>query len=138
MDGWLPAAGTAHLRSGAEMAARFARFPGAVQRAAELGVACSFDLHLVAPQLPDWDTPPGHDEMSWLRELTLARAATRYGPPEAEGGPGAYKQLAHELEMIAQLDFPGYFLIVSEIVDFCREGAILSQGRGSAGHTAAC
>src|SRR6185312_7893671 len=70
LDGWLPAAGTAHLRSGAEMAARFARFPGAVQRAAELGLACSFDLHLVAPQLPDWDTPDGHDEMSWLRELT--------------------------------------------------------------------
>ena len=60
MDGWLPAAGTAHLRSGAEMAARFARFPGAVQRAAELGLACSFDLHLVAPQLPDWDIPAGH------------------------------------------------------------------------------
>ena len=37
MDGWLPAAGTAHLRSGAEMAARFARYPGAVERAAELG-----------------------------------------------------------------------------------------------------
>jgi len=113
MDGWLPAAGTAHLRSGAEMAARFARFPGAVQRAAELGAACSFDLHLVAPQLPDWDTPAGHDEMSCLRELTLARAVRRYGPPEAELVPGAYKQLAYELDMIAKLDFPGYFLIVS-------------------------
>jgi error-prone DNA polymerase len=138
MDGWLPAAGTAHLRSGAEMAARFARFPGAVQRAAELGLACSFDLHLVAPQLPDWDTPAGHDEMSWLRELTLARAVRRYGPPDAERVPGAYKQLAHELDMIAQLDFPGYFLIVSEIVDFCTESGILCQGRGSAANSAVC
>jgi error-prone DNA polymerase len=138
MDGWLPAAGTAHLRSGVEMAARFARFPGAVQRAAELGLACSFDLHLVAPQLPDWDTPDGHDEMSWLRELTLARAVRRYGPPDAERVRGAYKQLAYELDMIAQLDFPGYFLIVSEIVDFCTESGILCQGRGSAANSAVC
>ena len=138
MDGWLPAAGTAHLRSGAEMAARFARFPGAVQRAADLGVACSFDLHLVAPQLPDWDTPAGHDEMSWLRELTLARAVRRYGPRDAERVPGAYKQLAYELDMIEQLDFPGYFLIVSEIVDFCTESGILCQGRGSAANSAVC
>jgi error-prone DNA polymerase len=138
MDGWLPAAGTAHLRSGAEMAARFARFPGAVQRAAELGLACAFDLDLVAPQLPDWDTPDGHSEMSWLRQLTLSRARERYGPPEAERVPGAYRQLAHELDMIERLDFPGYFLIVSEIVDFCVQSDILCQGRGSAANSAVC
>ncbi|HST64051.1 MAG TPA: error-prone DNA polymerase [Mycobacteriales bacterium] len=138
MDGWLPAAGTAHLRSGAEMAERFRRFPGAVERAAELGLACAFDLQLVAPQLPDWDTPDGYDEMRWLRELTLSRAVQRYGTPGAERVPGAYKQLAHELDMIAQLDFPGYFLIVSEIVDFCRESDILCQGRGSAANSAVC
>jgi error-prone DNA polymerase len=138
MDGWLPAAGTAHLRSGAEMAARFGRFPGAVQRAAEIGLACAFDLQLVAPQLPDWDVPDGHGEMSWLRELTLHRAADRYGPPGAERVPGAYRQLEHELALIEQLDFPGYFLIVSEIVDFCRESGILCQGRGSAANSAVC
>src|SRR4029078_456045 len=110
----------------------------------------SFDLHLVAPQLPDWDTPDGHDEMSWLRELTLARAVRRsappdahralgaYGPRHAERVRGAYKQLAYELDMIAQLDFPGYFLIVSEIVDFCTESGILCQGRGSAANSAVC
>jgi error-prone DNA polymerase len=138
MDGWLPAAGTAHLRSGREMAARFDRFPGAVQRAAELGLDCAFDLQLVAPQLPDWDTPDGHGEMSWLRELTLSRAVDRYGPPGAERVPGAYVQLKHELDMIEQLDFPGYFLIVSEIVDFCRQSDILCQGRGSAANSAVC
>ena len=139
MDGWLPAAGTAHLRSGAEMAARFdRRFPGAVRRASELGLACAFDLQLVAPQLPDWDVPDGHGEMSWLRELTLGRAAKRYGTPDAELVPGAYAQLAHELDMIERLDFPGYFLIVSEIVDFCRQSDILCQGRGSAANSAVC
>src|SRR5207244_13529763 len=70
IDGWLPAAAAAHLRSGAEQAARFARYPGVVERAAELGQACAFDLALVAPNLPPFACPPGHSEMSWLREVT--------------------------------------------------------------------
>ena len=138
MDGWLPAAGTAHLRSGAEMAERFRRYPGAVARAAELGLACAFDLQLVAPRLPDWDCPPGLSEMGWLREMTMDRARDRYGPPEAETVPGAYRQLEHELRLIEQLDFPGYFLIVAEITDFCRSAGILAQGRGSAANSAVC
>ncbi|HET9519040.1 MAG TPA: PHP domain-containing protein, partial [Actinoplanes sp.] len=68
MDGWLPAAGTAHLRSGAEMARRFAAYPGAVARAAEFGAELAFDLQLVAPKLPDYPVPAGHSEMTWLRE----------------------------------------------------------------------
>src|SRR5205085_9620734 len=70
IDGWLPPAATAHLRSGAEQARRFARYPGAVERAAELGAACAFDLALVAPNLPDYPVPRGHTEMTWLRHLT--------------------------------------------------------------------
>jgi len=138
MDGWLPAAAGAHLRSGAEMAARFARYPGSVARAAELGVACSFDLTLVAPRLPDCRVPEGHTEMSYLRRLTLEGARERYGPPEAERVPGAYAQLARELDVIEQLGFPGYFLIVRDIVDFCRRSDILCQGRGSAANSAVC
>ena len=138
MDGWLPAAGTAHLRSPAEMVDRFRRYPHAVTRAAELGVECAFDLRLVAPRLPDWDVPAGHTEMSWLRQLTLDGARSRYGPPEAERVPGAYAQLTHELEVIEKLGFPGYFLIVHDIVGFCRDNSILCQGRGSAANSAVC
>ena len=62
-DGWLPPAGTAHLRSGAEMAARFdTRHPGAVARAAEFGAECAFAIDLVAPDLPPFETPPGRSE----------------------------------------------------------------------------
>jgi error-prone DNA polymerase len=138
MDGWLPAAGAAHLRSGAEMVARFARWPDAVALAAELGRQCAFDLRVVAPKLPDWHVPAGHTEMSWLRKLTMDGARQRYGPPEAERVPGAYQQLAHELDMIERLGFPGYFLIVEEIVAFCRREDILCQGRGSAANSAVC
>lgn len=138
MDGWLPAAGTAHLRSGAEMAQRFARFPAAVEQAARIGDECAFDLHLVAPRLPDFPVPPGHTEASWLRLLTMQGAARRYGPAGQERIAGAYDQLAHELGLIEQLGFPGYFLIVHDIVEFCRRHRILCQGRGSAANSAVC
>jgi error-prone DNA polymerase len=136
IDGWLPAAATAHLRGGGEMAARFAAYPGAVARAAEFGAELAFDLRLVAPKLPAYPVPPGHTEMSWLRHLTYAGARERYGPPEAH--PQAYAQLDHELRMIEELGFPGYFLVVYDIVAFCRERDIYCQGRGSAANSAVC
>ncbi|MEH1102051.1 error-prone DNA polymerase [Micromonospora sp. CPCC 205561] len=136
IDGWLPAAGTAHLRGGAEMAARFAAYPGAVARAAEFGAELAFDLQLVAPRLPVYPVPPGHTEMSWLRHLTEQGARERYGPRQAH--PRAYAQLDHELNMIEELGFPGYFLVVYDIVTFCREQDIYCQGRGSAANSAVC
>ncbi|RSM69184.1 error-prone DNA polymerase [Actinoplanes sp. ATCC 53533] len=136
MDGWLPAAGTAHLRSGAEMRRRFAAYPGAVENAAMFGDDLAFDLNLVAPKLPDFDIPAGHTEMSWLRELTMRGARERYGPPQAH--PKAYAQIEHELKMIEELNFPGYFLVVYDIVKFCRDQDIYCQGRGSAANSAVC
>ncbi|HVM06809.1 MAG TPA: error-prone DNA polymerase [Acidimicrobiales bacterium] len=138
LDGWLPPSGAAHLRSGAEMAARLARYPGVVQRAAEIGRECAFDLRLVAPRLPDWPVPDGHTEMTWLRRLAEEGARRRYGPPESERVPGAWRQIRYELDMIEQLGFAGYFLIVWDIVEFCRRSGIYCQGRGSAANSAVC
>ncbi|MDT0164981.1 error-prone DNA polymerase [Actinotalea sp. AC32] len=137
VDGWLPAGGR-HLRSAAEMLRRHRRYPHAVATAAELADECAFDLALVAPQLPPYPVPPGHDEASWLRELVRRGALDRYGPPEAERVPGAWAQVAHELDVIETLGFPGYFLIVHDLVDFCRQRGILCQGRGSAANSAVC
>jgi error-prone DNA polymerase len=137
IDGWLPAAATAHLRSGAEMARRFAAYPGAVARAAAFGAELAFDLHLVAPRLPEHPIPePGYTEMEWLRRLTMAGAQRRYGT--RADSPAAYRQLDHELDMIGKLGFPGYFLVVHDIVAFCRERRIFCQGRGSAANSAVC
>jgi error-prone DNA polymerase len=138
LDGWLPAGAGAHLRSGFEQAARLARYPGTVELAAELGRDLAFDLELVAPRLPDFPVPPGHTEMSWLRELATRGATRRYGPRHAERTPGAWRQIDHELAMIEQLGFPGYFLIVWDIVEFCRRADIYCQGRGSAANSAVC
>ncbi len=138
LQGWLPAAGAAALRSGAEQHRRFARWPGAVARAAELGRACAFDLALVAPGLPDFPVPPGHDEQSWLAELTRRGALARYGPRDRPRVPGAWEQIDHELAVIGGLGYAGYFLIVWDIVEFCRRNDIYCQGRGSAANSAVC
>ncbi|QXJ20357.1 error-prone DNA polymerase [Actinomadura graeca] len=138
MAGWLPAGGTAHLRSGAEMEARLARFPGVRERTAALARECLFRFDVVAPRLPDWPVPGGHTEASWLRHLVAEGALRRYGPPDAERVSGAYAQIAKELDVIEELRFPGYFLIVHDIVEFCRREGILCQGRGSAANSAVC
>ncbi|HWC83979.1 MAG TPA: error-prone DNA polymerase [Pseudonocardiaceae bacterium] len=136
MDGWLPPAPMAYLRSGAEMADRFARYPGAVRRSAVLGLECAFDLRLVAPNLPPFPVPGGYTEATWLRRLTMSGAAEKYGARAAD--PQAYAQIEHELAVIEELGFPGYFLIVHDIVDFCLRSDILCQGRGSAANSAVC
>jgi error-prone DNA polymerase len=134
--GWLAPQGAAHLRSGAEMCRLFAQHPRAVTAAAELGEQCAFELRLIAPQLPPFEVPEGHTESSWLRELVMAGAAQRYGP--RAGAARAYSQIEHELAIIAQLNFPGYFLVVHDITQFCRNNNILCQGRGSAANSAVC
>ena len=137
IDGWLPPAGR-HLRSGAEQATRFARYPGVISEAAALGIECAFDLKLIAPDLPPFPCPDGLDEMGYLRRLVDQGGTGRYGPRSAERVPGAWAQLDRELELIEQLGFPGYFLVVYDIVEFCRKSDILCQGRGSAANSAVC
>ena len=137
IDGWLPPGPTAHLRSGAEMAERFARFPGVLGRTVELAGECAFDFAAVTPSLPDCDVPPEFgDESEYLRHLVMQGAAERYGP--RRGHPEAYRQLDYELGMIAKLEMAGYFLIVFEIAKFCHDNGILAQGRGSAANSAVC
>ena len=138
LDGWLPAAGTAHLRSGTEQAHRFARWPGVVAAADELGRRCAFDLGLVAPGLPPYPCPDGLDEMGLLRRLATDGAADRYGPRDAERVVGAWTQVDRELGIIGELGFPGYFLVVHDIVAFCHRSDIYCQGRGSAANSAIC
>ncbi|MBD0292406.1 MAG: error-prone DNA polymerase [Jiangellaceae bacterium] len=138
MTGWLPANGTAHIRSGREMAGRLARFPGVQEATVELARACRFDFRVVAPNLPDRTVGVGHSDASWLRYLVAKGAWKRYGPRGTPQTKGAYQQLDHEIAVIEQLGFPGYFLIVHEITEFCREQGILCQGRGSAANSAVC
>ena len=134
--GRLAQLGGSHLRSGDEMARLFFRYPETITAAADLGEQCAFGLALIAPQLPPFDVPEGHTEDSWLRELVMVGAARRYGPRSS--APEAYAQIERELDVIAALKFPGYFLVVHDITQFCRRNDILCQGRGSAANSAVC
>ena len=148
LDPWLPAAAGAHLRSGAEQARRFARYPGVVERAAEVGRAAAFDLSLVAPNLPPFPCPPGPSgepltEMQYLRQITEDGGHRRYGERPAPHEDlslraRAWRTIDHELDVIEHLGFPGYFLVVWDLVEFCRRSNIFCQGRGSAANSAVC
>jgi len=134
LDGWLPAAGTAFLRSGEEMRAIFGRHPGAIERTVELADRLAFPLRRAKPALPKQDVPPGHTPMSWLRHLVWSAVPERY--PELAEADRA--RIARELDVIESKDFPGYFLIVHDIVQEARRRGILCQGRGSAANSAVC
>ena len=134
MDGWLPASGSAHLRSGAEMAARFARYPGAIERTVEVADELSFELNRAKPELPKQQVPEGHTPMSWLRELTWQGVALRHMVLSDDDK----RRVESELRVIEDKDFPGYFLIVHDIVREARSRGILCQGRGSAANSAVC
>jgi len=134
MDGWLPAGPSAFLHSGEEMAAKFRNFPGSVARSVELADQLAFNLRKAKPRLPKQEVPAGHTPMSWLHHLVMEGAAERYGT-RAER-PDAYERLEKELAVIEARDFPGYFLIVHDIVAFARSQGILCQGRGSAANSA--
>ena len=130
--------GAPWLRSGAQIAALLPGRAELIAGAVDLARECAFTLDLVAPDLPGWRTPAGHTEMTWLSDLTQERARRRYASRPDGVRAKAEKQIAHELGVIGKLNFPGYFLIVTDLVDFCREADILCQGRGSAANSAVC
>jgi error-prone DNA polymerase len=131
----LPANAEQHLVTPQETAQRFRDLPRAVS--ATLGVAerCEFTLSDLGYRFPEYPLPPGESPIGHLRYLTYLGARERYGDPLSSR---VAAQLEHELTIIAKLDLAGYFLIVWDIVRFCRERGILVQGRGSAANSAVC
>jgi error-prone DNA polymerase len=125
-----------HLKSPTEMARLFARFPGAVERSAEIADRIGFDLSQLRYEYPDEPVPPGKTAIQHLRDLAWEGAKWRYpdGVPEKVS-----KLVAYELDLIEKLDFPNYFLTVHDIVRHARdELKILCQGRGSAANSCVC
>src|SRR5690606_23444096 len=123
-----------HLKPAAEMAALFRDHPQAVRNTRRIAEQCAFTLADLGYRFPDYPLPPGATPLGHLRELTYAGARQRYGRLSAR----VRRQLEHELAVIDQLDLAGYFLVVWDIVRFCREAGILAQGRGSAANSAVC
>ncbi|HEV7623938.1 MAG TPA: error-prone DNA polymerase [Amnibacterium sp.] len=133
MDGWLPAT-AAPLYSGAEQRIRFARYPGAVERTVEIAEATRFALKSLKPGLPKLPVPEEHTPMTWLKQLVHDAIPQKY--PRAS--PADLARIERELAVIEEKDFPGYFLIVHDIVRYAKSQGILCQGRGSAANSAVC
>jgi error-prone DNA polymerase len=123
-----------HVKSAADMCARFADLPAAVENSLRLEQRLEFTLENLGYEFPTFSTPQGESMDTYLRERTFAAARERVGALSEK----LEQQLHRELELIARLKFSGYFLIVWDICDWARRNNILVQGRGSAANSAVC
>ncbi|MEO8258641.1 MAG: PHP domain-containing protein, partial [Acidobacteriota bacterium] len=123
-----------HLKPAAEMAALFADRPEAIRQTWELADRLQFTMADLGYRFPDYPVPPGDSQETFLRQITQVGARERYRPFTDR----ARAQIARELDLIDKLHLAGYFLIVWDIVNFCRQHDILVQGRGSAANSAVC
>src|ERR1700733_10682620 len=128
-----------HLRDTKKMAGLFRDVPGAVENTLELSLRLSFELSDLGYEFPRYPVPDGETMDSFLQKRVDQGLMRRYGPKRnAVLLERARKQVDHELKLIAKLGFAGYFLIVWDIVRFCKSRDILIQGRGSAANSAVC
>src|SRR6266478_4227277 len=123
-----------YLKSPVQMAALFADLPEAIANTAELASRLKFTLKDLGYKFPIYPTPNNESQMEFMRQRTLEGMVHRYGTQNER----ATLQIQRELSIIERLDLAGYFLIVWDIVRFCRENNILVQGRGSAANSAVC
>ena len=128
-----------YLKSPHQMLQLFADLPEATANTLELSSRLTFTLNDLGYQFPRYPVPEGETMNSFLRARTMEGARDRYlRPGQRELWPRAQRQIERELKLIEHLELPGYFLIVWDIVRYCREQGILVQGRGSAANSAVC
>ncbi|RSL18727.1 DnaE-like error-prone DNA polymerase [Edaphobacter aggregans] len=128
-----------HMRGAAEMRNLFRDLPSAVAETVELSSRLQFVMKDMGYQFPLYPIPEGETMDTFLHKRTMEGVANRYGcKASAKLRRKADKQVGKELALIAKLGLAGYFLIVWDIVEFCRKNGILVQGRGSAANSAVC
>jgi error-prone DNA polymerase len=128
-----------HLRDAREMTTRFSDLPQAIANTLALSQRLEFELNDLGYEFPRYPVPEGETMDSFLRQRTEEGVLRRYGSKHNRKLlEKAQKQVEHELALIERLGFAGYFLIVWDLVDFCKRNDILVQGRGSAANSAVC
>jgi error-prone DNA polymerase len=123
-----------YLKSPEAMAQLFADRPDALTGTRVLAERLEYTMADLGYRFPSYPVPAGETEMSFLRRITEVGARDRYRPYHDK----ARAQIARELDLIEKLELAGYFLIVWDIVNYCRQQDILVQGRGSAANSAVC
>ncbi|MGB6872130.1 MAG: error-prone DNA polymerase [Acidobacteriaceae bacterium] len=127
-----------YLRNAAEMTALFRDIPGAIETTREIAQRLPFELNDLGYEFPHYPVPDGETMDSFLRKRVDEGVRLRYGRMNHDLQEKAKKQVEHELVLIAKLGFAGYFLIVWDIIQYCKRNGILIQGRGSAANSAVC
>jgi error-prone DNA polymerase len=128
-----------YLRDAREMTARFRDLPLAIANTVALSERLEFELNDLGYEFPRYPVPDGETMDSFLRRRTAEGVLKRYGAKHNRNLlERAQKQVEYELALIQKLGFAGYFLIVWDLVDFCKKHDILVQGRGSAANSAVC
>jgi len=123
-----------HMKTPAEMAQLFSDLPEAIANTDALSSRLQFTLKDLGYRFPKYPVPDGKPEIHFLRQRAQEGMLWRYG----SNNERALAQIGRELDLIEKLEMAGYFLIVWDIVRFCREHNILVQGRGSAANSAVC
>jgi error-prone DNA polymerase len=123
-----------HLKGDREMRELFRDLPEAIDNTSRLAERLTFSLENIGYEFPSYPVPSGHSMDSFLRTIVWFGAQQRYAAVSAK----VRRQIEEELALINKLGFPGYFLIVWDIINFCREHNIMVQGRGSGANSAVC
>jgi error-prone DNA polymerase len=128
-----------HLRSPREMVVLFRDVPGAIENICDLSSRLRFELNDLGYEFPRYPVPMGETMDSFLQKRVSEGVQRRYGPKNTPDLlERAKTQVERELALIAKLGFAGYFLVVWDIVRYCKRNDILIQGRGSAANSAVC
>jgi error-prone DNA polymerase len=127
-----------HLKSPREMQQLFADLPEAIANTHELSSRLEFTLNDLGYEFPRYPVPEGETMNSFLHEQAWIGFRDRYGRKEQDLQARARLQIEKELKLIERLKLAGYFLIVWDLIRYCREQNILVQGRGSAANSAVC
>jgi DNA polymerase III subunit alpha len=129
-----------YFKSPPEMATRFRDIPGAVEQTLAIADSCNLEIPLGETHLPRYQVPSGYTLDSYLEATVFERLQQRLQVAERRGRRlrpeliGVYEQrAAHELHVIQQMGYSGYFLIVWDFIDYAkRQGIPVGPGRGSA------
>ena len=125
-----------YLKNLAQMEADFKHVPQALENTVSIAERCNVELDLGNTYLPTYKVPDGHDLKSYLEEIVMQGLEGRFKELTARGrvfDPDEYRERCrHELGVINQMDFPGYFLIVWDFINWAKEQKIpVGPGRGS-------
>ena len=123
-----------YLKPPEDMVRLFRDLPDVTAGTRTLAERLQYTMADLGYRFPEYPVPPGETPTSFLRKLADLGARERYRPYHER----ARAQIMRELDLIERLDLAGYFLIVWDIVNFCRQNDILVQGRGSAANSAVC